>query len=554
MIKPIEYIELKQGSLFRILPASQNLRNQFTITSFLYNPNGRISDWLINVFGERAVHMNRTISGRSYTPKELNLDFRNIFKLPVDAIQPVCSFEALGYIMLRSEGPVTKNDLKFKPIVGDGNIYIDGLEWLKNWSCFYRVMTEVWRPGHNVAAEPNFWAVIIYCPSKNEQDCNKLSKYISDKTIKDNSSGEKGIIELYIKNMTITANFHTRPLISFHSNKQVTDSSNYFTNKSNPLVNNMNRTLGYLLNVSNETNYAVCLPIPYSSSDEEKILANGALLVEWINYHVRLGLKVIIYDRDGANENIILNSTYGLSQNLSIPWGSDLFVYHNFTILSLLDSTEGRLAFDNTRRIGFDNHRAHKRQGNDKVLTLTHCRFEAKALYNIDKILVVDFDEFLYCPKGGSTATSQRNYIQKFVRHTEYNGFDQLEMTQTWVGNLTISPRDCMLQKTKSGESIFKCFSSREFQTNHHSKKSFHLGHKCIITGYHNACSEPKERTHDCLCQNLVLDRNVSQNAYYNYIFSFKRFFRLTLTCFFKYYFFSVLTECIVKLFIYLRM
>ena len=42
---------------------------------------------------------------------------------------------------------------------------------------------------------------------------------------------------------------------------------------------------------------SVCLTVPYTSSDEAKAVANGAMMAEWIRYHMKLGIKVIVYDR-----------------------------------------------------------------------------------------------------------------------------------------------------------------------------------------------------------------------------------------------------------------
>lgn len=42
-----------------------------------------------------------------------------------------------------------------------------------------------------------------------------------------------------------------------------------------------------------------------------------------------------------------------------------------------------------------------------------------------------------------------------------------------------------------------------------HSIKSIHLGHKCPLTGYHQACSTSDiPRTYDCPCQNKVIKNN----------------------------------------------
>ena len=44
-------------------------------------------------------------------------------------------------------------------------------------------------------------------------------------------------------------------------------------------------------------------------------------------------------------------------------------------------------------------------QNQDKTLTYTHCRFEAKTIYGLGTMLVVDADEFLNCPFAESTVS-----------------------------------------------------------------------------------------------------------------------------------------------------
>ena len=43
----------------------------------------------------------------------------------------------------------------------------------------------------------------------------------------------------------------------------------------------------------------------------------------------------------------------------------------------------------------------------DKDYTYTHCRFEANSLLGITNVLVADFDEFLFCPRGKALLGSQ---------------------------------------------------------------------------------------------------------------------------------------------------
>ena len=60
----------------------------------------------------------------------------------------------------------------------------------------------------------------------------------------------------------------------------------------------------------------------------------------------------------------------------------------------------------------------------DKQYTLTHCRFEAKASHGLEDILIVDFDEFLFCPKAGATAASQMSWFHTLLRNYKHQGKD----------------------------------------------------------------------------------------------------------------------------------
>lgn len=205
--------------------------------------------------------------------------------------------------------------------------------------------------------------------------------------------------------------------------------------------------------------------MPYTSTDTEKEIANRALLSTWIQYYLRLGYKLFIYDRDGSNRDVISSipmdtHEFGKTSNLSFN-----IIYHAFTIRGLLvpefnekyDNTEQQvtnisLAEVISRRARFES------QGHDKVHTLTHCRFEAKALYGIDNIIVADFDEFLYCPGGNQSIQTQSSYQRKFISFHRRQGYDQITIPQRFLTNLTESPRDCLIKQAKIQKSIFEWY------------------------------------------------------------------------------------------------
>ena len=139
--------------------------------------------------------------------------------------------------------------------------------------------------------------------------------------------------------------------------------------------------------------------------------------------------------------------------------------------------------------------------GHDKSATLTQCRFDANSVYNITNIIVADFDEFLYCRKTTPKPIDQINYIQNILTKMKSSDIDQVTFPQRIIANLTNSARDCMIDKVKNKLSIFTCFSPYKYIMGAHSFKSIHLGHKCPLTGYHQACPTGQmPRSYDCIC------------------------------------------------------
>ena len=109
-----------------------------------------------------------------------------------------------------------------------------------------------------------------------------------------------------------------------------------------------------------------------------------------------------------------------------------IFDYHSFTFHELLlNNAQGsavsvaesdRESVEGGRGLDFDL---------DKTMTLTYCRFDAKARLGIERVLVVDFDEFLYCSEGTSDLQRQRAYIAHYVEQVASSGIEQLQVNKT---------------------------------------------------------------------------------------------------------------------------
>ena len=135
-------------------------------------------------------------------------------------------------------------------------------------------------------------------------------------------------------------------------------------------------------------------------------------------------------------------------------------------------------------------------------MTLTHCRFEARAIHGIKRVIVSDFDEFLYCPAAKShKPQDQSSYIRSTMEMLTDGGVDQVTFRQFTMLNKTDVPADCVVEQVALRRSPLECYASANFTAGGHSIKSVHLSHVCPLTGYHEACSSSyNSATHNCLC------------------------------------------------------
>lgn len=166
------------------------------------------------------------------------------------------------------------------------------------------------------------------------------------------------------------------------------------------------------------------------------------------------------------------------------PWN---LRYYDFTIMQLLRLYPSNIVYNNKDGI---IDRAIIRSDFDKRLTLTQCRYSAKQLYGIEEVLVVDFDEFLYCPRatlgkklfsgGGNigiamgpsrrleeenqvdtrnlnsltittpmpnVAQQQRDFYDAYTLHLMNKGIDQFILKQRVVVSKYGDMRECLMQQ-----------------------------------------------------------------------------------------------------------
>jgi len=160
---------------------------------------------------------------------------------------------------------------------------------------------------------------------------------------------------------------------------------------------------------------AVCTSLPYISKIETKRDSVGAIFFEWLRYYSSLGFRVIAFDATGQHQQFISDSSYSKAQQLDRDTAEAMqqrVTYHNFSILSKLRPSMLTVLFDNN----FQDIESIAQLDDDHTLSLTHCRFDALAQWGVSKVLLVDFDEFLFCHNEGESSSNQRRAIDRHLR------------------------------------------------------------------------------------------------------------------------------------------
>jgi hypothetical protein len=257
----------------------------------------------------------------------------------------------------------------------------------------------------------------------------------------------------------------------------------------------------------------VCSSAPYVTSQKKdnKHIVNMEMINEFVKYYMKIGFRVIFYDRAGGHMSPKLKQLLDESiesQKKPNPEDRKYFVYKDFTMLEALLSTanvsstvRSEQHYDNTE-VGGDSQKRRSHINADKIVTFSQCRHEAEAMWGIGNVLVVDFDEFLVCsaPDVPITAAGQKQYIRSMIANETANGRSTLLFHQRTTANTTAMGQvACMEDKVKKGGSIFQCYAGYETVAGTHSVKSLHLGYQCPFTQYHQAMNMHSEvRTYDC--------------------------------------------------------
>lgn len=453
-----------------------------SILSVQFNPEaGMQSDWVIPLFGDKAVFHNRSYDSRlrsKLQPREFTEReemFKSYFKLPEHVLSASCSLELFGFVPVNTHRPFTWGDKEYRPSVGTASLLVNESD---EWTCYYRALYE--NPLHSLSQyRHQHWPIVFLCPAPNQRTSCANALAASDQA---KQAGKKLPLRLSIQ------------FIQDQWSVDVPVDLQAITKAK-----------------GRQSKAALCTAIPYTSSKDERLDANGAMLYEFIRYHSELDMKVIVFDRKGANWDTLTSNVYR-QRGQGID-SLDL-EYYNYTVLDGLQSYRSK------------NVKAESDEGLsaaivltdfDKRFTLTYCRFVAKVIHGIDKVLVLDFDEFLYCPSAPPTKDGQRKFVAKHLASMQAKKIEQYVMRQRVLVSRYDDMQACLLRQVQAGKqavlayhkspdkqvqqqirdaSIFQCLAAYRFLVRRNFDKSFHLGHYCPYTSFHHSSNL---RHFDCI-------------------------------------------------------
>ncbi len=205
---------------------------------------------------------------------------------------------------------------------------------------------------------------------------------------------------------------------------------------------------------------------------------SGNLLRTFASYYSALGFdRIVIHDTKGMHVNLFNNS---IPKNVT---------YINFTAWDVLG-----LSIKHSNEKG--NNKMIKQGDQNKALTFTYCRFEMS--HFIDDILIVDFDEFLFCPEFKREFATQANEIRNIVKISKRNKQHSLLFQRAALPYS--ASRNCTLDRPGM---YFGCYDQVLHQcpmTQARNSKAMHHGLVCPGTDNHASCNSHIWKNRGCDC------------------------------------------------------
>jgi hypothetical protein len=219
---------------------------------------------------------------------------------------------------------------------------------------------------------------------------------------------------------------------------------------------------------------------PYIETNEEA----AVLIANWIFYHLNLGFRVFLFDRNGSYSTVAHSAVDKFSKSKDVKVQNDLkrrFIYHMYSIRELL---------------GYEDiYQRHARTDQDKALTYSHARFEYQSrtgqhssLRDVKSLLVIDFDEVVFCPSAEYNASDQYKSLIEVVNVTRQNKADEVVFGRFAVNNIS-ELHSCLRSTFEANLTAFSCYDSWQTGARHSTIKSMHHTFACPSTDFHFSCT-----------------------------------------------------------------
>ena len=513
-----------------------------SVSSFSFAENLTTSKWVEHIFGSKSVYwrdLKRDDSIQFIESARSNVLKSEWISNLTSKSNASCSITMLGFVRLERFAPFRHIDrLEKDPPIGraelrshyHANHDVNLAEAVESaWLCHYRALYTNLRSFED--SPDSFWAVMLYCPNSNEPGKGKQQCSSFKERHRDNTSVN-----------------HTVTMYLRQGVELCTDISTIKASTFRPV---MKQDCSASPNDGWQSPIAVCTAWPFASSNPEKVPINQALIYEFVRYYANLGMTIFVYDRDGAGMNGVLDGPYARANPQKGRFFHSIqqrLIYHNYTMHGLLMPEEDNASF---------SHNIW-RTDSDKDLTYTQCRFQALTQYGIERVVVVDFDEFLFCKGVPPSPFEQSRFLNGYLQTLESRGTEQIMFGKTTVAarvrsspfsatattpatveecmhrainnSAALARRDYLRRESRNPQerstSLFDCFASIDHIDSIPNIKSIHLQYTCPFTSMHQACGgcpppggrtgngsifcSPEEMTYwwyDCTCDTVAVGR-----------------------------------------------
>ena len=513
------------------------------ITSLYFDPPWRQrSEYVEYTFGGKAMSypatLRKAVARSRITEDELaaaRSSFRRAFSAP-DRLVRNCAIHLLAYLVRGSKSAYfyeVQENITGTAAVGKARLEVFSKKDNKTttrtkfslWNCYYR---DVWRPVTYDVSE-----LLFYCPASSWNHCDNIMSLSSSSLNGRNSQRRKGgknatsssrvmlhasknvdqphwlggkgmvpmtlTLDTLVEKKRLNAPNRGQWKLHFEGNIHATLKRN-FAKRYRPKTSTIPEN-----NVAQVVppTMAVCTVLSYSSSfmGGAKDSIVNTILYEWSKYYVKLGFRVLIFDRSQAH----LSAPLQILRDLRDTSGEPVVVYNNYTIFQVTQGKGPSVKYDNTEALGesVDAYVRRMYTDNDKEATLSQCRHEAYGRWGISDVLVADPDEFLVCPNRTlqrMTANDQKTTLRRYLREAKQQNRTFAYISQRIPSNTTAEPiMSCLKSKIQTNQSIFGCYGRYQDVVMMHSVKSFYFGYKCPFTSYHDSENRHGlDRAYDC--------------------------------------------------------